>query len=704
MTYTATYDEFLATERTMDIEDLPPFQFRKEKDEKGTLEWLVQNFDNNEKLAHSRRLTYRRYQAMYKNIQWKNFDARDTRRDSESLTRRPRHSVNFVREMVDSRVAQNSRMKHSLAFIPTHDEQSDVNNAKLCKLMYDAYAEENSLEHKHTEMDRATFKFGHSIMYITWDQESGPYSPAYQELKAKYPDGIPTEVKKKLKGEDIRIGDVQVDVLGPDRWYPEPNKTEWMDLDYMETIDYVHIDELKAKYPKRASMIMENEREIYNFDNSELTRPKNLIVVRCFWHRPTKYFPEGCKIVYTDDVILEWIDFPYEHGCLPAVPDKDVEIYGEFWGRSFLADIEQMQRFYNAMQSAQARDFSWASAPKWMMPKGSANVHSLGNDISVVEFSGPTPPVLVTPNFTPPATMELQDRIEKKISQHSKVYEISRGEVPTGVTANSALRFLDEQESQVIQPQEVKRKQRVIKVGRMLMELFKQYYKAGDGRTVRKLGAKNEYLIRSMEKADFSRIYDVRVQNTSALPDTKTGKIAAIIDLNTATQTDPIFRKEEIVQMLDLGNDDYFKDRATVAVDAANAAFDALLEGEPIEPPRLSDELLVHYSVFTKGVQQFSFKEKVDPRTQAMVEQYIKAIEMLMAERARINMKFCATLLELDNYPMFFKPALPITKMMAMHQMDMQGMQQGVQPTQQGMEADKMNRQQELQENAEKEA
>lgn len=696
MSYIDTFDDFLSTERTMDIEDQPPFQFRKEKDEAGTLEWLKTNFDTNEKLAHSRRLTYRRFQALYKNVQWKNFDARDSLRDQENLNRRPKHSVNFVREMTDSRVAQNSRMKHSLAFIPTHDEQSDVNNAKLCKLMYDAYAEENGLEHTHTEQDRVTFLFGHSIMYICWDEDAGPYSPVYEELKRTYPEGIPKEIKKKLGKEGgIHIGDAKTQVLGPDRWYPERNKLKWKELDHLEIIDYCDIEELKAKYPKRASKIMENEREIYNFDTTELIRPKTTIVVRTFWHKPTKYFPEGAKIVYTDDVILEWTDFPYDHGQLPAVPDVDVEVYGEFWGRSFLQDIEQMQRFYNAMQSAQARDFSWASAPKWMMPKGSANVHSLGNDISVVEFSGPIAPVLVTPNFTPPASMELQDRLEKKISQHSKVYEISRGEVPSGVTANSALRFLDEQESQVIQPQEVKRKKRVIKVGRMLLELFKQYYKPGDGRTIRTLGAKNEYLIRSMEKADFSRIYDVRVQNTSALPDTKTGKIASIIDLNTATQTDPIFRKEEIVQMLDLGNDDYFKDRATVSVDSANTSFDAILEGEPVAPPKISDDLLVHYSVFDKGIQQFSFKEKVPEETQAIVEQHIKAIELLIWERARVNMKFCATVLELDNYPMFFKPSIPISKMMAMHQMDMQGGApvEGGDPS---TDADKMDKQQEL--------
>jgi len=687
MSYTSTHDEFLATDKILDLKDQPPFQFREDKSEDGTLQWLNTEFDNNEKLGHSRKIVYRRYQSLYKNIHWKYFDARDSRRDNENAKRRPRHSVNFVREMVDARVAQNARMKHHLAFMPAHDEQPDVNNAKLCKTMYDGYAEENSLEHKHIIQDKVTFTLGHSFMFICWDPESGPKSPVYEELMRRNPD----EAKKRFKKKEIRVGDVQCDVLGPERVNVERGKTEWMKIDWVERIDHIDIHELKEQYPKCKNKIQENQRDIYDFETGELTRPGNLAVVRTFYHRPTKFFPEGCVIKYTDDCILEWKDFPYQHGMLPCVPDTDVEVYGEFWARSFIMDIEQMQRFYNAMQSAQARDFSWMSAPKYLMPKGSANVHSLNNDISVIEYSGPVAPSVMTYNYTPPQTMDLQDRIEKKISQHSRVYQISRGEVPSGVTANSALRFLDEQESQTILVQETKRKKRVVKVAKMILELMKQYYQPGDGRTVRMLGAKNEYMIKSMKNADFTRVYDVKIQNTSALPDTKTGKIAAIIDLNTATQTDPIFTKEEVISMLDLGNDEYFKDRATISVDAANTAFEAILNGEPITPPQPFDDLFTHYSVFTKGMQHFTYKEKVGDEQKAVMEMHVKTLEMLMFERAKVNMKFCAAVLELDQYPMFFKPAMPLTKVMAAHQMDSMGQQTPKAP-EQGMETGKIEK------------
>lgn len=662
-----SFDDFLSTDRMAQEAEIPPFQFREDKSEEGTLKWLVQNFENCEKASHSRRITYRRYQALYKNIQWRFFDSRDTRRDFEGTSRNPKHSVNFVHEMVEARVAQNSRMRANLAFIPHNDEQSDTNNAKACKVLYDAFADCEDLEGFHQKTDRSTFIFGHSAIYVGWDPDKGPIHPKYQELMAKKPDEL-----KKLKDGPIHVGDVCLKLYGPDRFYVELNKRDRDSIDHIEFIDYVNIHELKAKYPKKKMEITENKHEIYDFDSSEMTRPKSIILVRTFYHIPTPYFPEGCKIVYCDDAILEWTDFPYADKKLPVYFDTDVDVYGEFWGRSFIMNIEQMQRFYNNIQSSQARDFSFLSAPKWLVPKGGCNVHSLNNDITVIEWTGPTPPSLVHHPPTPPQGMEMQERLEKKIAQHSGVYDISRGESPPGVTANSALRFLDEQESQRSIVSQYKRKKRVIEVAKLILSRMQQFYKASDGRTVRILGKNNEYFIKSMEKADFTRIYDIKIQNSSALPDTKAGKISTIIDLNTATQTDPIFRKEEIIEMLELGNDDYFKDRATVAVDAANTALQALLEGEQVAPPDITDDLLVHYNVFTKAVQQFSFKNKTETPKKEMVKAYIKALEALMFERAKLNMKFAMELANLNNFPMLFKPEMPLNKVIMFHQMDAQ--------------------------------
>ena len=675
MTYTQSFDDFNSTERQLDNIEQPPFQFREDKGESGTHEWLLNNYDNCERSAHSRRITYRRYQSLYKNIHWRFFDTRDTRRDMEYTNKRPKHSVNFVREMIDSKVAQNSRLKSNLAFIPWNDESSDVNNAKACKLMYDARAEEVDLEGKHQGQDKVTFLFGHSAMFIEWDEDEGPEHPSFTALKQEYPDGIPAKIMKQLQKEGaIKVGDVTFKVYGPDRFYPELNKEVSSEIDHIEKVDYIHIATVKAMYPSKAAEITENSREIYDFDSSEMIRPKNLVTVRTFYHRPTKYFPEGAKIIYCDDVILEWVEYPYSHGMLPCVFDKDLDVYGEFWGRSFIQDIEQLQRFYNNVQSSIARDYSWVSAPKWMMPKGACNVSSLNNDITIVEFTGPVAPQLVTSTPTPPQAFQLQDQLEKKIAQHSNVYDISRGEVPTGVTANSALRFLDEQESQRILVQESKRKRRVISVAKMALEVMKQFYKASDDRTVRILGKNNEYLIQSFKSADFSKVYDVKPVNSSALPDSKAGKISTIIDLNTATQTDPIFRKEEIIQMLDLGNEEYYVNRATVSVNAANMILDQLMNGEQVPSPEICDDLMVYYSIFDKAIQQPRFKTKVQPEIKAALANYLKTLEYLMFERAKVNLKFAMSVAELDNYPMYFKPEMSIMKLISLLQMDAQGM------------------------------
>ena len=210
----------------------------------------------------------------------------------------------------------------------------------------------------------------------------------------------------------------------------------------------------------------------------EVTYPKRKVMVRTFYHRKTKYLPDGAYIKYTDDVILENEAYPYDDGELPIVWDGDINVYGELWPRSFIGNIEQMQRYYNNIQSAQARDFGLGSAPKWVAPKGACEVHQYNNEFTIMEFRGPTPPQLVRNNPVSDQGFTIQDRLEKKISQQSKVYDITRGEVPQGVTANSALRFLDEQESQRTMPDEVKRKIRVLRVYRLMLMRMAQFYKA----------------------------------------------------------------------------------------------------------------------------------------------------------------------------------------------------------------------------------
>lgn len=655
-----TFDDFESTEQLSDYSAVKPFAHRDKKDPKSTLEWLMTNFDQMEKKAQSRMISYQRWHALYKGIHWRHIDTKDYHRNVEFSEKKPRMVNNFILEFVDARVAQMARLGVNFSAIPWNDEQDDINNAKACEKLLKARADLMDFDKICRDADRIKFKYGTSFKMIKWDPSIGQLHPRYKQLQDTFGNNLPPNVAKRLKGQEIRIGDVICYAQSPDRIYPQMQKERWCDVEHIDEIEWVHIAELKAEYPNLAKHITENQRNYYNYSTNEITKPADMIMVRHFYHKPTKHLPQGAYIKYVDDAILEQSSYPFNHGELPFIVDTDIEIENEIWGRPRIGQIEQMQRHYNNIDSSIARDLGIGSAPKWLVPKGAAEFRSMNNDFTIVEFKGPTPPQLIKNNPVSNDAIAIQDRMESRMSKLMKVYDISRGEVPTGVTANSALRFLDEQESQTLADDERKRKKAIIEAYRMMLNLMAQYYKPHDGRMLRILGKDNTPMIESMQKADFTQIYDIQIQNTSALPDTKTGKISAIIDLNTATQTDPVFGKEEVIKMLDLGMDESFVDQATISANAAKTTYEYMIAGKPVPEPQMHDDLMVHYTLFFRNIQSFQFKTKVDLQIQQNVYQHIKTLEGLLFLKSMKNPKLAMELQELDYFPSFFElPAPP---------------------------------------------
>lgn len=671
-----TFDDFSSTDQGP-LTNEKPFQFRDDpKSKEKTLEWLNNDFRNIEQRSQSRLRTYRRYISLYKNIQWRMDSPRDNNRIDDTYSeRKPRMSVNFVEEMVEARVSQGLQSKVGFTLIPqNHEDQKDINNAKACKLLLQARCDIIDFDVCMQFSDRIKYLTGNIFTYVGWDQNLGPISPIIQKAQqagVKIPklDKEGQVIDGEYVEENIRIGDVCLENYGPDRIFPEIGKNEWKDVDHLHITKWVHIEQLRAEYPKLKDKILENQHNFYyDWDRGELRKPEKFVCVKEFWHKKTKWLPNGQYVKYTDDVILEMKDHPYEDGELPFVVDADIEVYGELWGRSFISNIEQMQRMYNNIQSGIARDLGVGSAPKWVMPKGSASVNSLNNEFAVIEYTGPQAPQLLSYNPVSTQGLEVQDRLEKKIGQKSTIYDISRGEVPQGVTANSALRFLDEQETRRASGMVAKRKKRILSTLRMMLCRMKQFYKLSDGRTINTLGSQNEYLIKSFKNADFTQVYDVRLQLSSALPDTKTGKISTIVDLNTATQTDPIFKREDIVQMLDLGTDEAFVDNATVALTAARTILDMMLEGEAVPEPQPYENFIVHYDIFTRYMETTGYKTMVKAEIKKLIEQRILTLEGLMFQKAKKNLMFLQKLMLLDKYPIYYEPEVPLQQLAMMMQ------------------------------------
>ena len=135
---------------------------------------------------------------------------------------------------------------------------------------------------------------------------------------------------------------------------------------------------------------------------------------------------------------------------------------------------------------------------------------------------------------------------------------------------------------------------------------------------------------------DISGDYDIYFENSSSLPDTKSGRIASIIDLNQANPQDPLFNRERISQMLDLGNDKRFRSEAQASLKAAQSKLQKVLAGDTTVQPKDWDDFLTEYPIFVKSLRERAYKG-TSPEVESGLINYIKGMEALIWEKAKLN-------------------------------------------------------------------
>lgn len=662
-----------------DISDSPsssyvPYQFRENpEDIEATLSWLNDNFDNQYQNSKDRLMTYRRLAARYKNAGDSALQgfSRDAHRDSSETSDKPKVKTNFFVEYLDQKVSQVSKQKINPTFIPLNDsEQDDLNNADACNLLVKFRMKELSFASLMREQDRKTFKYGHSFARVYWDKCAGPVSKKFKKVEKEYGE-VPEldEDDKPIKGKkltdyDAKIGDVGLEIVDSDCVFPERKKKKWKNVDYVDYAEFVNINELAAEYPE--AKITKEEYFWLDVDNKGYNQD-DTVLKHSFYHRPTKYLPHGEIVFYIEAAILERITDPEEikkhmpDDQLPFVPDTDIDVDDEFWARTFLINIEQSNNMYDLVQSGVARNIGVASAPKLLIAEGSVNLKQADNRYGVMQWRGPNKPEWLQHNYVNRGEFEIQDRLEKRMDKAAKVYDISKGVVPAGITATSALRLLDDQEIQANSEAMEKRRDRIKAIYWKVMKSMEVNYSKDDERMAHILGENNEYLIESFSNYDFGKIYSVDIEYVSALSDTRSGRISDIIDLNAANQKEPTFGRKEIIKLLDLGLEKAFMEEISFATVTSKTLLEQLKQGKDAMSPEETDDLIEMYTIFSRYVESISYKMKLKPEVKMSIKKYVAGLEYLMDVKAKKNMLFAMEVKKFIKYPMFYSPGAALT-------------------------------------------
>lgn len=241
-------------------------------------------------------------------------------------------------------------------------------------------------------------------------------------------------------------------------------------------------------------------------------------------------FPEGGIITITGDQVIQYMPiFPYDHGQF-CITKFDHVPSGKFYATSVIEDLIPIQREYNRTRSQIVEAKNRMAKPQLAAQQGSIDVSKMTTEPGQVilykmGFQPPTPiPLQALPNYVLNEVQQLSADFDDISGQH----EVTRGNVPPGVTAATAISYLQEQDDSMLTSEVDSIESGMERIAKQTLSLVGQFWDLP--RTVKITGIDGSWDAAMFKGADLRGNTDIRIEAGSALPTSKAAKQALITD------------------------------------------------------------------------------------------------------------------------------------------------------------------------------
>lgn len=324
-------------------------------------------------------------------------------------------------------------------------------------------------------------------------------------------------------------------------------------------------EQLGGRRLKASSQSANSILEEGTLNLSTAGRPADSIIVYECWVKPgaTSLLPEGGVIIVADEILVGLYreGLPYAHGEFPFTKFEHIPT-STFYADSPLIDTNQLQREYNQLRTEISEAGTRMAKPQILAQKGSIVPQKLTNEPGlVIEYRPGTPPPTPIPmSPLPQYYIEQQDRILADWEDVTGQHEVSKGSAPPGVTAGTAISFLQEKDNQFLTPQYQSIEDGYARIARQTLGLFVQYVDLP--RKMKVVGSDGAYDTVLLAGADVMSGTDIRIQKGSAIGESQAAKQARVMDMFAAGLiADP----NVALKMLEMGGVDKILDLMSVA-------------------------------------------------------------------------------------------------------------------------------------------
>lgn len=355
-------------------------------------------------------------------------------------------------------------------------------------------------------------------------------------LRASEAQTVPPELLQNVTVKTLAPGDVCVEVITPFELFPDPLATSMEDLEWMVEEKVRSVNYIKQRYPADSGgkeYVPTPDADVRGgIAESRLGGPSLTgsgvdykgVKLYEYWCKPNVEHPKGKRCVWANDTILVEEE-PYD--AMPYVRFPSVQVPGRFWSQGLTTFLRGPQEELNKIRTQIAENAKRLGNPA-LMSSRQANVEYSGDAGEHIKFDSTVPdsvPTYLQPPSIPVYVENEIQRIEESMAEISGIHEVSKAQVPTGVTAASAINLLQEQDDTRLGPQ-IQAMERALELaGTKILKLRAKFNT--DERTIRLVGEDGDWDIFAFKGAMLGDEPQVEVQAGSAMPRSKAAKQAA---------------------------------------------------------------------------------------------------------------------------------------------------------------------------------
>ena len=585
------------------------YSFRESPEGKALVAWAQNEFSRSKTIKTQKQRQWYLHMAFNFGHQW--IDILNSRLpDGASGKFKAKAAPPYVQRRTINRVRSFVRMEQSkflstlptVTAVPATSEEEDIRAAYAAEQVSQSYASKRKFRREYSKAVWWMIITGNGFLKAWWDPSvkdltSGEMGDIMYKSVTPFHIFVPDLREREIDDQPYVIQAMVKPKLWCEQQYPEELK-DW------------------TVTPTQSSANTLLDDAYMNLTDTPKTELDACTILEV-WVKPGthKHLPQGGLLILVEDCLVGAYTegMPYSHNEYPYTKIEHLS-NDTFFADSPLVDLVELQKEYNESRTQISLAAKRMGNPQLLAQQGSIVPGRMtGEPGQIIQYRPGTPPPQPIPlQPLPDYVVRVQDTVLMDFEDISGQHEASKGKVPTGITAGTALAFLKETDDNYLTPQYQNIEDAFERITRQTLMLFQQFVDVE--RKLKVIGSDGAFDSALLSGADIAGATDIRVEPGSSIGQSMAAKRATVMDMfASGILQDP----NQALRLLEIGGAQKVLDTISVAEKKAqreNTKIKSLKspEGQQLLQQHMTEGAM---QVISPMLQELNAAPEIDPMT-----------------------------------------------------------------------------------------